>query len=112
VKKRKKNPDFDDLVQPPRKTSQIAGASFNKAIARFKVFRHIQAQGKKGSTCDEAEAALGMSHQTASPRVFELHVSGRIVDSDQRRHTRSGRKAIVWIAMEAPEGPEQEDWDR
>jgi predicted transcriptional regulator len=50
-----------------------------------------------GLTCDEVEMKTGLSHQTASARIRELALLGDIVDSSQRRPTRSGRKAIVWI---------------
>ncbi len=63
---------------------------------REKVFRHITLSG--GSTCDEIELALNMRHQTASARVRELALTGRIRDSGNRRKTRSGRQAVVWTA--------------
>lgn len=50
----------------------------------------------QGATCDEIEQITELSHQTCSPRVHELMKSGDIVDSGERRATRSGRKAIVW----------------
>lgn len=49
-----------------------------------------------GMTCDEVEEETGMIHQTASARVRELAQRGHIVDSGERRATRSGRAAIVW----------------
>lgn len=48
-------------------------------------------------TCDEVEVWLDMSHQTASARIRELAKAGTIVDSGQRRKTRSGRKAAVYV---------------
>lgn len=53
-----------------------------------------------GATCDEIEVRLDMPHQTASARVNELHNWRYIRDSDFRRRTRSGRKAVVWIINE------------
>jgi hypothetical protein len=50
-----------------------------------------------GATCDEIEEELGLKHQTASARVRELSQRGLIVDSGDRRPTRSGRQAIVWV---------------
>lgn len=50
-----------------------------------------------GLTCDEVEMKTGLSHQTASARIRELALLGDIKDSAQRRPTRSGRKAIVWV---------------
>ena len=51
----------------------------------------------EGMTCDEAEVALGLSHQTCSARFNELVGRSEIVDSGNRRPTRSGRKAIVYV---------------
>jgi len=47
-------------------------------------------------TCDEVEALGHLNHQTASPRFTELRNAGRIVDTGERRRTRSGRRATVW----------------
>ena len=48
-------------------------------------------------TCDEIEAALGMSHQTASARLTELFQAGKVVRTG-RRLTRSRRSAWVYEA--------------
>lgn len=80
-----------------RETSQAANASIDKGAIRAKVMETIKA-ARDGMTCDEVEALLGMSHQTASARVHELGKMGQIVDSGKRRPTRSGRFATVWEA--------------
>ena len=54
-----------------------------------------------GATCDEVESCLRMSHQTASARIRDLRGHGRLVDSGSRRKTRTGRSAIVWMAVRA-----------
>lgn len=64
------------------------------ATLRAKVLRVLADRGP--STCDEVEVALGMRHQTASARIRELFLMGRIIDSNMKRRTRSNRKAIVW----------------
>ena len=46
-------------------------------------------------TCDEIEAALGMTHQTASARLTELFQASRVVRTG-KRPTRSGRSAWVY----------------
>lgn len=50
-----------------------------------------------GVTSDEAEAELELSHQTCSARFNELRNRGLIVDSGERRKTRSGRNAAVYV---------------
>tara|TARA_A100001035_G_scaffold233752_1_gene196582 strand:+ start:157 stop:480 length:324 start_codon:yes stop_codon:yes gene_type:complete len=54
-------------------------------------------QAPKGATDDEIEQALGMRHQTASARRRELVLIGLVMDSGERRATRSGRTATVWV---------------
>lgn len=70
----------------------VAIQPHSKAI-RERVFRLIQ----HGLTTDQVEEITGLSHQTASPRVRELAQANRIKDSGERRKTRSGRNAIVWV---------------
>lgn len=53
-----------------------------------------------GLTCDEVERSLGLRHQTASARIRDLALRSHIVDSGERRVTRSGRKAVVWVLNE------------
>ena len=67
----------------------------NAANLRMRVFLYIEAKG--GATCDEVEQSLGMKHQTASPRIRELCLDGRIRDSGERRETRSGSSARIYI---------------
>lgn len=80
-------------------TSRAAAESMRSeaAVLRDRIFRTIEKAGERGMTCDEVELRLTLTHQTASARVNELMNTGHIVDSQHRRDTRSGRKAIVWI---------------
>ena len=64
---------------------------------RRRVEDAVRAAGPAGLTCDDLEAHLAMRHQTCSPRVNELVAQGRLLDSGQRRRTRTGRTAVVWI---------------
>ena len=66
---------------------------------RRRVLRHVERTG--GCTRDEAELALGLSHQTCSPRFTELHYRGHIRDSGRVQPTRSGRNAVVWVITAA-----------
>jgi DNA-binding MarR family transcriptional regulator len=50
-----------------------------------------------GLTVDQLEQRLARSHQSVSARVNQLMELGWIRDSDVRRPTRSGRRAIVWV---------------
>lgn len=52
-----------------------------------------------GTTCDEAEVALGLSHQTCSARINGLAAPhrARLVAAGYTRLTRSGRPAAVYV---------------
>lgn len=52
------------------------------------------------ATCDEIEIALDMPHQTASARVNSLMERKLIVNSGEKRLTRSKRRATVWVAAQ------------
>jgi len=54
-----------------------------------------------GLTCDEIEVVLGFRHQTASARIRELVLTGFLLDTGRRRHTRSGRPARVYAVVRA-----------
>lgn len=69
-------------------------------IDRLRVITYVASQGRHGATCDETEQALGMSHQTTSARFTEAKVRGDIVHEGDRRKTRSGRYAAVWVVPE------------
>ena len=78
----------------------------SKEILRERIVDYIGRVGD--ATCDEAEQALSMPHQTASARFSELKRAARIVPLlDQqwkrvRRLTRHGRWAGVYRVPRAP----------
>lgn len=49
-----------------------------------------------GLTCDQVEALLGLRHQTAAARCWELEGQGLIEKSETKRATRSGSQARVY----------------
>lgn len=70
------------------------------SVLRRRILGELQVRGTFGATCDELEQAMDLSHQTASARIREMNLKGSIVDSGNRRKTRTGRNAIVWVAKE------------
>ena len=58
---------------------------------------HVRRNLTGGSTCDEAEEALGLTHQTCSARFHDLSKGGRLTDTGRKRDTRSGRPAAVYV---------------
>jgi hypothetical protein len=86
-------------------TSEAAALSMVDAAStlRERVFDLIASRGKGGTTDDEVEVALAMRHQTASARRRELELLGRVIKTGDRRPTRSGRTAAVYVtATHAP----------
>jgi hypothetical protein len=79
-------------------TSQEAAASMDlfAAPCRASVYQFVRA-APEGATCDEVEAALRMRHQNVSARLRELVLGGAIRDSGERRPTRSGRRARIYV---------------
>jgi len=81
-------------------TSRDAAESLtNVSKLASEVFAEIMSK-PNGMTCDEVEMLMDGRHQTISARVNELRDKGWIKDSGRTRRTRSGRKAIVWIATQ------------
>ena len=69
-------------------------------LQRDKVFAFIRDRQRLGATDAEGQAALGMMPNSYTPRRGELADRGLVCDSQQRRLTPSGHKAVVWIAAE------------
>lgn len=82
-------------------TSHAAADSLRSYVGAIKhrVLEHIRSCGDRGCTCDEVEDALGLSHQTCSARFRDLSASGQLATYGEVRPTRSGRKALVWVAV-------------
>ena len=81
-------------------TSQSAAESLSDetvANMRGKVLAFVK-ESMIGATCDEVEVALCMRHQTASARLRELVLDGKLQDTGERRLTRSCRPARVYTA--------------
>jgi hypothetical protein len=68
-----------------------------KDKARAAICRLARHRGSIGLVCDEAERALGLSHQSCSARFTELKRDGLLIPTDRFRKTRSGRNARVFI---------------
>ena len=66
---------------------------------RFRVLQALLAAGCTGHTDQELQEGLGMDPSTERPRRVELMDRGLICDSGETRRTRSGRRAVVWVAV-------------
>jgi hypothetical protein len=85
-----------------RQESRLAYDAVMPSVGELaqRVLDLVRSSGAYGATCDEAMAILGLTHQTASPRFTELEGKGLIVRTDQRRLTRSGNAAAIYILAE------------
>lgn len=100
----------DETPEGRRATSKEAAEFMSghaETLAR-KCFDAVYAAyigGAIGLTTDQVQQRLSGSHQGISPRMTELVAKGYLTDSKIRRHTRSGRPAIIWtpttLALEA-----------
>lgn len=87
---------------PGSATSEAAAAAIEPVAGtlRAKVLDAIRASREIGMTDEEIGVALGMPGNTVRPRRRELENAGSIVPSIDTRPTRSGRRAVVWVAAE------------
>ncbi|NNG46551.1 MAG: hypothetical protein HKM86_05470 [Deltaproteobacteria bacterium] len=86
--------------RPPRVDEDTSGAAADSMLPvvnalQGKVLAFVSSC-PSGATCDEVEVGLGLRHQTASARLRELYLLGRLYQTDAKRRTRSGRKARVY----------------
>lgn len=69
---------------------------------RRKVYELLRAAGTDGLADHEiADLLPGYAWSSTRTRRKELQEAGLVVDSGRRRPTRSGRQAVVWVAVTA-----------
>lgn len=74
--------------------TSASGTSLTRIRDKRRIYNHLVACGT--ATCDEVEIALGMPHQTASARFFDLRALNWIAPTGETRATRTGSPALVW----------------
>lgn len=103
-------PEQPSLFAPPARdppaakgspTSRAAARSMKRVAPQQRgvVLEWVRQQGRFGTTCDEIEAQFVMRHQSAAARLWELERMGKVRKTAQRRETRSGRNAAVYVAI-------------
>jgi hypothetical protein len=94
--------DYGQLRRNPHETEVAAAAMQVGRVGtkRRQVYDLIKACGCYGATDDEVMVRIAFSHSNATARRGELVKGGYIVDSGQRRKTRTGSDAIVWVTPE------------
>lgn len=86
----------DTVPQGREQTSREAFAATPRQRDIRRVLEFIDDAETDGAICDEAEAALGLAHQTCSARFNDLKRAGLIYDTGQHRKTRRARKAGIY----------------
>lgn len=61
----------------------------------------VRSAGPYGLTAHEVAFRMRLDRASVQPRLSELRDKGLIADRGQRRRNTSGRRAIVWIAVES-----------
>lgn len=94
---RKRYPDVPGYARRSRTSYEAAVNALDTAAGkRARVLAVIRERG--GATADEIVQATGLPIQTVTPRIVELRERDRmIVDGGERRPTRTGRNAVVWV---------------
>ena len=77
-------------------TSHQVQAHLRKSSLRYKMLEAFTIWGDIGATDDELEMWSNRSHQTVSSARNTLARQGLVMDSGERRKTRSGNQSIVW----------------
>jgi len=80
-----------------RETSRRAHASIAEHLLEVDAVIVRQIERAVGATADEIEHLTGLKHQTVSAQIRHLYEGGIVCASQDRRPTRSGRPATVWI---------------
>jgi hypothetical protein len=82
-------------------TSIMAAVALAPKLGRLQRMVHaaIASVAPQGLTADELAANLRLDRYSVQPRTSELRLKGLIADSGLRRPNRTGKMAIVWVAV-------------
>ena len=96
----KKDTERTPPYSEPTTSKEAADSMVGKAEAQREAVYEYVSMAPQGSTCDEVEVGLGLPHQSASARLWELCGNNqhpvRIVKTAEKRKTRTGRNARVY----------------
>ena len=89
-------PIFDIPPHVHQGTSYEAALMVRAEVSelRIKVLDFLEEHGP--ATDEEMQRGIPMAANTQRPRRRELVLKGLVIDSEERRKTRSGCNAIVW----------------
>jgi DNA-binding IclR family transcriptional regulator len=102
---------MSELIYPDAPGFKVSGPSEQAAEAVGSIANKMRAavlaqfaQYPSGATADEIAKDLNLSILSVRPRVSELHRSGALAKTDQRRKNASGMSATVWRSLPLPAG--------
>jgi hypothetical protein len=93
-------PDTLPIAKPERPEQLRLQTHVGKKTGMVAVALWVRARGALGATVDEVEHEMPMPHQTAGPRVSDLHRAGTLVLSGKTRKTRRGKQARVFVHVD------------
>ena len=93
--------DRNTTISGKRETSKAAArmALPSSGTKRRQVYDLIMVNMSNGMTADEIQVSTDFSPNTINPTIKGLADDGWIHDSGERRPTRTGALAIVWVAI-------------
>ncbi|WP_404713165.1 hypothetical protein [Sphingomonas sp. MMS24-J13] len=83
-----------------RDTSRAAADDMAPAAPILRQMALDVLERSNGLTADQVAARLGKSILSIRPRITELTRLGKVRDTGERRPNASGKKAIVWAAVQ------------
>jgi len=83
----------------PSRSQHARGIEPEMNALQKRVLQFILTCGEQGATDEEIQRALAMNPSTQRPRRVELVDKVLVRAKDERRKTRSGRSAQVWVAV-------------
>lgn len=93
---------FDYPNSPGFKARETSAAAADEVAERAPILRArclATLERSQGLTADEVAGRLGQSILSVRPRITELTRKGLVRDSGERRFNTSGKRAIVWAAV-------------
>jgi hypothetical protein len=87
-----------DRFRPRRRRRTTRPLKPVSGRARAGILAYLRSRGAEGATADEIEQDTVYSGNTIRPCLRELEELDRAAKTDMIRPTRSGRRAIVWVA--------------
>jgi len=101
------NPDPPFQDHSPTSADAARGIEPRTESLRRAVLDYLRGRGAEGATDEAIQEALQMNPSTQRPRRIECVELGLVRDSGRTRPTRSGRQAVVWMAIERKAGSDE-----